>query len=209
MFALFRRWLRTHVTIWHGRSQAAEVAPRKRRTSAFPVETCLKRADSAGNCIDNSGIAVWSGTRPDRTARQKTSPVKGLEVGRRAAFILPTYSGQNLCMVLPSPSLLLVCAPFHARLAQVSKGLEVRHAVHSSALLDGGYAAGHQLHRNRRGACRCRTRGAASQAVDRGPAVPTARKSQSMVAPSRRVRRSSGAIQDHDGHPRRVPADKG
>ncbi len=45
----------------------------------------------AVNIIENIGFLPWSGTRPDHPARRKTSHVNGLDGGRRAAFILPSY----------------------------------------------------------------------------------------------------------------------
>jgi hypothetical protein len=50
----------------------------------------------------------------------------------------------------------------HMGSTQVIKGLAVRHVLHSSALVDEGFAAGHQLFGTRHGVCRCRTCRAAS-----------------------------------------------
>ena len=61
----------------------------------FPAKV-LNTSRSAGNLTENIDALPASGTRPDRTARRKTSPAKGLADDRRAAFISPSCGGSAL-----------------------------------------------------------------------------------------------------------------
>ena len=59
--------------------------------------------DGAEKLIENIDTISRSGTRPDRPARRKTSPVKDLDGDWRAAFISPSFGRVNQTPPLQTP----------------------------------------------------------------------------------------------------------